>query len=179
MADSPIVFAGAPLDRAPVERRRPEWLAARRADPSARSLVLSERGLWLEDGRLLLVAPDEDAVFLGLDGGRAFFARDAAGAEPARARRRAAGPGGAPRRLCRVAPVMAPPAPLLRQLRPAHRTRGRRSPAPLPGLRRRALPADRSGRHRQGGRRRSPAARPPGPLAGWPLLGPRRVRRAG
>jgi NAD+ diphosphatase len=77
VAGTPIVFAGAPLDRAPAERRRPEWLAARRADPNARSLVLSERGLWVEDGRLLLVAPDEDAVFLGLAGGRPFFARDA------------------------------------------------------------------------------------------------------
>jgi NAD+ diphosphatase len=83
VADAPIVFAGAPLDRAPVERRRPEWLAARRSDPGARSLVLSERGLWVEDGRLLLVAPNGDAVFLGLAGGRPFFAHDA---EPERGR---------------------------------------------------------------------------------------------
>jgi NAD+ diphosphatase len=80
----PIVFAGAPLDRAPLERRRPGWLAARRADPSARALVLSERGLWLEDGRLLLVAPDGDGVFLGLAGDEALFAQDATGAEPDR-----------------------------------------------------------------------------------------------
>jgi NAD+ diphosphatase len=83
VAATPIVFAGAPLDRAPAERRRPEWLAARRADPSALSLALSERGLWVEDGRLLLVAPDEDAVFLGLAGERPIFARDA---EPERGR---------------------------------------------------------------------------------------------
>lgn len=31
MTATPIVFAGALLDRAPLERRRPEWLAAKRA----------------------------------------------------------------------------------------------------------------------------------------------------
>jgi NAD+ diphosphatase len=84
MAATPIVFAGAPLDRAPLERRRPEWLAARRADPQARSLVLSERGLWLDDGRLLLVAPNGESVFLGLAGERPLFAQDAGGGEPER-----------------------------------------------------------------------------------------------
>ncbi len=82
----PIVFAGAPLDRAPLERRRPEWLAARRADPAARSLVLSERGLWLEDGRLVLVPPNGDSVFLGVAGERPVFAQDAGGSEPDRGR---------------------------------------------------------------------------------------------
>jgi NAD+ diphosphatase len=82
----PIVFAGAPLDRAPLERRRPEWLAERRADPQARSLVLSERGLWIDDGRLLLVPPNGDSVFLGLAGDRPLFAQDAADAEPERGR---------------------------------------------------------------------------------------------
>jgi NAD+ diphosphatase len=86
VAGAPIVFAGAPLDRAPAERRRPEWLAARRADPDARSLVLSERGLWVEDGRLLLETPDDEALFLGLAGGRPFFARDAGDDEPGRGR---------------------------------------------------------------------------------------------
>jgi NAD+ diphosphatase len=78
----PIVFAGAPLDRAPVERRRPGWLAARRADPAARSLVLSERGVWVEDGRLVLVPPDGESVFLGLAGERPLFAQDAGDGEP-------------------------------------------------------------------------------------------------
>ena len=82
----PIVFAGAPLDRAPLERRRPDWLAARRADPDARSLVLSERGLWIEAGHLLLVPPDGDSVFLGLSGERPVFAQDTGGAEPERGR---------------------------------------------------------------------------------------------
>jgi NAD+ diphosphatase len=82
----PIAFAGAPLDRAPLERRRPDWLAATRADPDARSLVLSERGLWIEDGRLLLVPPGDDSVFLGLSGERPLFAQDAGEAEPARGR---------------------------------------------------------------------------------------------
>jgi NAD+ diphosphatase len=82
----PIVFAGAPLDRAPLERRRPEWLAARRADPAARSLVLSERGLWIEDGRLVLVPPNGDSVFLGLAAERPLFAQDAGDAEPGRGR---------------------------------------------------------------------------------------------
>jgi NAD+ diphosphatase len=82
----PIVFAGAPLDRAPLERRRPDWLGARRADPRARALVLSERGLWVEDGHLLLVPPNGDSVFLGLAGERPLFAQDAGEAEPERGR---------------------------------------------------------------------------------------------
>jgi NAD+ diphosphatase len=86
VADRPIVFAGAPLDRAPVERRQPEWLAATRADPSARSLVLSERGLWVEDGRLLLVPPNGETVFLGLADGRPLFAQEAGTVEPERGR---------------------------------------------------------------------------------------------
>ena len=82
----PIVFAGAPLDRAPLERRRPDWLAARRAHPDARALVLSERGLWIEAGHLLLVPPDGDSVFLGLSGERPVFAQDTGRAEPKRGR---------------------------------------------------------------------------------------------
>jgi NAD+ diphosphatase len=82
----PIVFAGASLDRAPLERRRPDWLEARRSDPGARSLVLSERGLWIDDGQLVLVPPNGDSVFLGLSGERPLFAQDTGDAEPARGR---------------------------------------------------------------------------------------------
>jgi NAD+ diphosphatase len=81
-----MAFTGAELDRAARRRRDPAWLATRRADPEARSVVLSEAGLWVEDGHLLLVAPDADAVFLGLNGRRAIFAGDATGAEPGRGR---------------------------------------------------------------------------------------------
>jgi NAD+ diphosphatase len=38
--------------------------------------VLSERGLWVEDGHLLLAAPQPDSVFLGLAGDRPLFATD-------------------------------------------------------------------------------------------------------
>jgi NAD+ diphosphatase len=78
-----IAFSGAALDRAAVARRRPEWLAEQRADPRARSVQMSERGVWLEDGRLLLAPPTAGAVFLGLAGGRPLFADDVGGAEPA------------------------------------------------------------------------------------------------
>jgi NAD+ diphosphatase len=81
-----MAFTGAELDRAARRRQDPAWLATRRADPEARSLVLSEAGLWVEDGHLLLVAPDADAVFLGLNGRSAIFAADATGAEPERGR---------------------------------------------------------------------------------------------
>ena len=80
--EAPLAFSGAVLDRAPAERRDTGWLAQRRGEPEAHSLVLSERGLWVEDGRLLLVSPGADAIFLGLIGERALFATDAAGGEP-------------------------------------------------------------------------------------------------
>ena len=77
-----IVFTGAVLDRAPAERRDPGWLAARRADPRARSLQLSERGVWIDDGRLLLGPPDGSEVFLGLAGPDPLFASDVGADEP-------------------------------------------------------------------------------------------------
>jgi NAD+ diphosphatase len=81
-----IAFSGAELDRAPAERRNPEWLAARRADPRARALWLSERGVWIEDGRLLLAAPNgTEDVFLGLSGETPLFASEVSdGSEPSR-----------------------------------------------------------------------------------------------
>jgi NAD+ diphosphatase len=69
-------FTGLELDRASVERRDPAWLAARRDDPDARAVVMSDRGVWLDGERLLLVPPDGAAVFLGLANGRALFALD-------------------------------------------------------------------------------------------------------
>jgi NAD+ diphosphatase len=82
-AGESIAFTGAALDRAPLDRRRPEWLAEQRADPGARSLVVTERGLWVDGARLLLVPPNGDAVFLGLAADRPWFATDA---EPERGR---------------------------------------------------------------------------------------------
>jgi NAD+ diphosphatase len=77
-----IAFSGAALDRASVERRRPEWLAERRADPRARAVQMSERGIWLDGSRLLLAAPSDEAVFLGIAGDTPLFADDVSGAEP-------------------------------------------------------------------------------------------------
>ena len=77
-----IAFSGAALDRASAERRRPDWLAARRADPKARAVQMSERGIWLDGTRLLLAAPSDEAVFLGVAGDTPLFADDVSGAEP-------------------------------------------------------------------------------------------------
>jgi NAD+ diphosphatase len=75
-----LTFSGAVLDRAPEKRRDPDWVAAVRERADAQALVMSERGLWMEEGRLLLLPPGPDAVFLGLSGDRPLFAMDA---EPA------------------------------------------------------------------------------------------------
>ena len=69
--------------------------------------------------------------------------------------------------------------PLLRRLRRRHRVRARRLARALRACGARTLPAHRSGDHRRGQRWRTPAARPPGRLAGAALLGARRFRRAG
>ena len=79
-----LTFAGAELDRAPADRGRSQWLSARREQPDARALVLSERGAFVEEGRLLLLPPPADSVFLGLAGERPLFAADVTGAEPDR-----------------------------------------------------------------------------------------------
>jgi NAD+ diphosphatase len=79
-----MTFAGAGLDRAAARRRRPDWVEARRAEPGARALLLSGRGVWVEDGRLVLVRPDDDAVFLGLAGDRPVFAVDLGDEQTAR-----------------------------------------------------------------------------------------------
>jgi NAD+ diphosphatase len=77
-----VIFAGAVLDRAPLERKRPEWLAEQRADPRARAILMSERGIWIDGSRLVLAAPTDDAVFLGLASGAPLFADDVRDSEP-------------------------------------------------------------------------------------------------
>jgi NAD+ diphosphatase len=81
-----IVFSGATLDRAAALRRRPDWLEEQRADPRARAVLMSERGVWVDGGRLRLEAPGADAVFLGLMDGAPVFADDLGAREPERGR---------------------------------------------------------------------------------------------
>jgi NAD+ diphosphatase len=69
-----IVFSGAALDRAPALRRQPEWLEAQRTDPRAGAVLMSEEGVWIDAGRLVLTPPSRDAVFLGLMDGVPLFA---------------------------------------------------------------------------------------------------------
>jgi NAD+ diphosphatase len=76
MRGDPLTFSGAALDRAPERRRDPAWVDALRERPDARALVMTERGLWIDGGGLLLVPPSADSVFLGLDGERPLFASD-------------------------------------------------------------------------------------------------------
>ena len=77
-----MIFAGAVLDRAPLERKRPEWLAVQRADPEARAILMSERGIWIDGSQLLLAPPTDHALFLGLAGERPLFADYVGHAEP-------------------------------------------------------------------------------------------------
>jgi NAD+ diphosphatase len=83
-----IVFAGPEIDRAAALRGRPGWVEEQLRDPRARAVLMSERGVWVEDGRLVLAAPAPapEAVFLGLRGGEPLFAMDVSGSEPERGR---------------------------------------------------------------------------------------------
>ena len=81
-----MIFSGGALDRAPLERKRPEWLVEQRSNPRARAILMSERGIWIDGSRLLLAPPTDDAAFLGLAGGTPLFADDVSGAEPAEGR---------------------------------------------------------------------------------------------
>ena len=81
-----IVFSGAALDRAPVLRRRPDWLEEQRADARAGAVLMSEQGVWIDAGRLVLEPPAAEAVFLGLMDGVPLFAHWVDDAGPARAR---------------------------------------------------------------------------------------------
>ena len=136
-----IVFSGAALDRAAALRRRPEWLEARRADPRARSVLMSERGrAGSTAGGSLLEPPSADAVFLGLR-----TARRCSRTTSATPSRRAGSPAGLreaatelpagrgrARRVRRLAARVAPAPPVLRQLRRADRAARRRPRARLP-----------------------------------------------
>jgi NAD+ diphosphatase len=79
-----IVFSGAGLDRAAALRRRPEWVEERRADPRARAVLMSDEGVLLEDGHLVLDPPGAEAVLLGLHGDTPLFADHIGAAEPER-----------------------------------------------------------------------------------------------
>jgi NAD+ diphosphatase len=79
-----IIFSGAALDRAPALRRRTEWLEARRADPRARSVLMSEQGVLLDGGHLRLEPPSAEALFLGLADGAPLFADHVGAGKPER-----------------------------------------------------------------------------------------------
>jgi NAD+ diphosphatase len=79
-----IVFSGAALDRAAARRRDPQWLEARRVDPGARSVVMSDDGVVVDNGRLAMEPPAADAVFLGLLGEQPVFAHHIGAADPER-----------------------------------------------------------------------------------------------
>jgi NAD+ diphosphatase len=79
-----MTFAHPGLDRAPAERRNPEWVETQRREPRARALLLSDRGLWIEDGRLVLAAPRGGDVVLGLTHEGPLFATDLGEETPAR-----------------------------------------------------------------------------------------------
>jgi NAD+ diphosphatase len=81
-----IVFSGAALDRAPVLRRRPDWLEEQRADARAGTVLMSEQGVWIDAGRLVLEPPAAGAVFLGLMDGVPLFADYVDGVGPGRGR---------------------------------------------------------------------------------------------
>ena len=79
-----IVFSGAALERAAALRRRPEWVEERRADPRARAVLMSDEGVVLEDGHLVLERPGAEAVLLGLSGDTPLFADHVGAAVPDR-----------------------------------------------------------------------------------------------
>ena len=80
-----IVFSGVAIDRAAALRRRPEWVEARRGDPRARAVLMSDEGVLLEDGHLVMERPSAEAVLLGLRGDTPLFADHVGAAGPERA----------------------------------------------------------------------------------------------
>jgi NAD+ diphosphatase len=84
---APNTFAGAGLDRAGEHRRDAGWVAARRADPAARAVVVGSEGVALDgEGRLarLPLPTGADPVLLGIQDGAPLFAVDAAHAPDTR-----------------------------------------------------------------------------------------------
>lgn len=87
-ADSPCPFAAEPLDRASEARADPQWIAARFADPSSLlvplyrgdPLMADERAAFLSAAARPEFPADATLIFLGLDGGAAYFAIDASAA---------------------------------------------------------------------------------------------------
>ncbi|CAK7281145.1 putative Butyryl-CoA dehydrogenase [Streptomyces misionensis JCM 4497] len=169
-----------------LRRPGPHRRDARRPDRTRHDAVLrgpAHRGAPLlprhrRGRRVLLRAPEGRAARphrpVRAPGGSARGGSAAVGA-----RHRAHGARGRPGELAAHPPLLLP-------LRRAHGDRRGRSHPPLPGLRRRALPAHRPGGDHGGHRRGGPhPARPPGALARGPLLhagrlrGARRVHRAG
>jgi NAD+ diphosphatase len=72
----PNTFAGAELDRAGEHRGDPEWVAARRADPAARAVVVGREGIHVAGDRLGLVPLEagDEGVLLGVGAGGPVFA---------------------------------------------------------------------------------------------------------
>ncbi len=83
---TPNTFTGAALDRAGDRRRDDGWVAAQRADPGARAVLVGRDGVKVEGGRLALV-PLADAggepLLLGLDERGPVFAAEPAAANGA------------------------------------------------------------------------------------------------
>src|SRR4051812_16230119 len=73
-------FAGAALDRAAERRTDAAWVADRVADPESRAVIVVPDGVVLDGDRLARVplAEGSEPLLLGLEGGRALFAVDAA-----------------------------------------------------------------------------------------------------
>jgi NAD+ diphosphatase len=82
-------FAGARLDRVTDRRGDAAWVAARRADPASRAVVAAGGEVLVEADALALIPlgrvspPGSEPLLLGLEGGRALFAVDADGLDPA------------------------------------------------------------------------------------------------
>jgi NAD+ diphosphatase len=82
-------FAGARLDRVTERRRDAAWVAAQRADPASRAVVAADGQVLAEDDELALVALSAlgasagEPLLLGVEDGRALFAVDAEGLDPA------------------------------------------------------------------------------------------------